>query len=322
LRRRGLYAGIIATLILLIGLFVSCAKQEHMGSERDEGNYIAPHIASDVVNPVRNGFDTSCKVEKYETSDRIVFPGVAPPAPNGHKHQFFCTDVKHDSLLAEMHQGETNASRPEDTTGAWTMTVEKPDGTILKPQVIKLYYRTAVPNPQVPPENLKVIAGDRLATSPQDKDITWWDCKNLNSGEVTGKWSEPHQCESDNAKPRLRVTFPQCVATVKGDPNRMRVDSEDHKSHMAYPVETDNGIRCPETHPIPIVRLGLQISYPAASERGGTDMSKVTYSSGGRHGSHADWWQTFRMTGENGLKQLTERCFAPGVFCKLGNNPI
>ena len=326
-------AVVALALLILAVVLVSCSGERERG-ERAESHeathapmqrgvdpgYAAPRIAQAVGNPNRNGFDTSCRLVKNEASDRIVFPNQPPPV--GHPHAFFCTDVDHDSLLREMHQGETNSNRPEDTAGYWIPAILKPDGTNLKPQVFKAYYRTTIPSPKVPPENLKIVAGDRLASSPQDTDITWWDCKNLETGEVTGKWTEPHQCADNNAKPRLRITFPQCVATVPSDPTRMRVDSADHKSHMAYPVRVDGRIKCPSTHPVAIVRVGFQVSYPAASERGAADMSKVTYSSGGRYGSHGDFWQSFQMPGPNGLKQLTERCFQPGAFCKLGNEPI
>jgi hypothetical protein len=50
-------------------------------------------------------------------------------------------------------------------------------------------------------------------------------------------------------------------------------------------------------------------------------MNKVTFSSGGRFSGHADFWNTWRMDGENGFNNLHTRCLNEGTYCGLGNQP-
>jgi hypothetical protein len=55
----------------------------------------------------------------------------------------------------------------------------------------------------------------------------------------------PHQCPGSM---RAQVFFPSCWDGVN-------LDSSDHKSHMAYPIQNYNGGDCPASHPVHLVSL-------------------------------------------------------------------
>jgi hypothetical protein len=262
------------------------------------------------------GFDSSCQHLKFVAMDRIVFPGQQPPV--GHLHDHYGTLAGPDATLSQMRQSTSKCNRPEDTAGYWVTAVEKPDGTPVPATAMKAYYRTAVPASEVKPipPNLMMVAGNHAATAenPQPLSVVQWTCKNESTGEVTGPWVEPHQCGSSNAKPRLKVTFPQCW-------DGTRLDSPDHKAHTAYPKSVNGVYKCPATHPVAITRVGLQFNFPAEGQPGWANMDNVTFSSGGRYSGHADFWNTWRVGGENGFNNLNTRCLKEGTFCGMNNQP-
>jgi Domain of unknown function (DUF1996) len=288
----------------------------------------APQVQQDVslsatLEERRMGFDALCQHLEFEAMDRIVLPGQQPPA--GHLHDHYGTLATPDATVSQMQQSTAACNRPEDTAGYWVTAVLKPDGPDagsdpdpVPATAMKAYYRTAVPASKVKPIplGLMIVAGNHAATAanPQSTNVVHWDCKNQVTGEVTGPWVEPHQCESSDAKPRLKIVFPQCW-------DGKRLDSPDHKAHTAYPKRVNGVYKCPSTHPVAITRLGLQFNFPAEGEPGWADMETVTFSSGGRFSGHADFWHTWRVTGENGFNNLHTRCLNEGTYCGLGNQP-
>jgi hypothetical protein len=264
----------------------------------------------------RMGFDAVCQHLKFEAMDRIVFPGQQPPV--GHLHDHYGTLAQPDATVSQMQQSTSACNRPEDTAAYWVTAVMKPDGTPVPATAMKVYYRTAVPASKVKPIplGLMMIAGNQAATAanPQSTSVVQWNCKNEVTGEVTGPWVEPHQCESTDSKPRLKVVFPQCW-------DGKRLDSPDHKAHMAYPKSVNGVYKCPSTHPVAITRVGLQFNFPAEGDPGWANMDTVSFSSGGRFSGHADFWNTWRMDGENGFNSLQTRCLNEGTYCGLDNQP-
>jgi hypothetical protein len=203
------------------------------------------------------GFDAICQHLEFEAMDRIVSPGQQPPV--GHLHDHHGTLAEPDATLSQMRQSTCACNRPEDTAGYWVTAVLKPDGTPVPATAMKAYYRTAVPSSQVkpiPPDLMKVT-GNHAATAanPQLTSVVHWDCKNEVPGEVTGPWVEPHHCESTDAKPRLKIVFPQCWD------GRM-LDSPDHKAPTAYPKRVNGAYKYPRTHPVARRASGCNSTIP------------------------------------------------------------
>ena len=295
---------LLLVLLLVLVAGASCAPQ------------VQDVSLSATLEERRMGFDALCQHLTFEAMDRIVYPGQPPPV--GHLHDHYGTLATPDATLSQMRQSTSKCNRPEDTAGYWVTAVMKPNGTPVPATNMKAYYRTAVPASKVKPipSGLMIVAGNHAATAsnPQSTNVVHWSCKNRVTGEVTGPWVEPHQCESSDAKPRLKIRFPQCW-------DGKRLDSPDHKAHTAYPKRVNGVYKCPSTHPVAITRLGLQFNFPAEGDPGWADMETVTFSSGGRYSGHADFWNTWRMDGENGFNSLHTRCLNEGTYCGQGNQP-
>ena len=59
----------------------------------------------------------------------------------------------------------------------------------------------------------------------------------------------------------MDIFFPSCW-------NGTDLDSYDHKSHLAYPVNNGgpNGTVCPASHPVPIIRVSFHYAYAVKPE--------------------------------------------------------
>ncbi|KAH8157371.1 hypothetical protein CIB48_g10876 [Xylaria polymorpha] len=104
-----------------------------------------------------------------------------------------------------------------------------------------------------PPAGLRMISGNK-------------DLRTFNKTDITQR-AVNHHClgptdQETNSLPvvhcntiRAQVTFPPCWDGVN-------VDSDDHKSHMAFPAIGDyNGGVCPQSHPKAIIQLFFEFNY-------------------------------------------------------------
>jgi hypothetical protein len=91
------------------------------------------------------------------------------------------------------------------------------------------------------------------------------------------------------------VHFPQCWDGV-------RLDSPDHRSHVAYP----RGDVCPSTHPVKLPHIKLYVRFPQSIGGPGYVLSD------GTQVAHADFWNTWQQPA---LADLVARCLNAGVDC-------
>ena len=133
------------------------------------------------------------------------------------------------------------------------------------PQAATIYYRRGTLAEVSPfPNNLRVIAGDAAATSPQGMRVTSWSC-GLASG-LDRSATVPTCPDTRGSFLRLHIRFPECW-------NGRQLDSADHKSHMAYATRSG----CPSTHPVEVPQITQIYRYPS---RGGEGFSLA---SGGQY---------------------------------------
>jgi hypothetical protein len=82
----------------------------------------------------------------------------------------------------------------------------------------------------------------------------------------------------------MMVEFPQCW-------NGQDLDSPDHKSHMAYPVDG----ACPSTHPVAIPEISFNIYYdvPEGTKSSEWRLASDMYEESlpGGYSAHADWFE-------------------------------
>jgi hypothetical protein len=254
-----------------------------------------------------NNFFSNCKFSHTAPDDPIVHPGRPG---RSHPHTFFGnTSTDAYSTPASLRRAATTCKPSADTAAYWVPTLFQ-DGREVRPMKAQLYYvLRGYDQMRAFPAGLKMIAGNADATRPQSTRITYWACggQAVRSAPST---TVPETCPvlagnvfallRGNKRPtkirvrsktllELHVNFPDCW-------DGRRLDSADHRSHMAHSRE----YVCPASHPVKVPLIRLQIRYPLRSGAG------VSLASGGQFSGHADFvnaWDQRR------LEQLVEECF-------------
>ena len=219
-------------------------------------------------------FVVECAWSHSGFDDPIVHPGHAGAS---HRHDFFgntTTDAQseYESLLA----GDTTCRQRLDTAAYWVPSLLDTRGAPIEPLGSTAYYRAGVgadpATVQPYPPGLMMVAGDAGATSPSPISIIAWSCG-------TGGMREPAPppC-SATVGPRLLVTFPDCW-------DGALLDTEDHRSHVAY---SHDG-QCDDDHPVAIPQLQFAVDYPAIAD----DPATLSLASGSFDTAHADFWNAW-----------------------------
>jgi Domain of unknown function (DUF1996) len=169
--------------------------------------------------------------------------------------------------------------------------------TEVAPTGATIYYRRPTLASVRPfPNGFRMIAGDSMATAPQDKRVTFWSCGL--AGGVPPSSAVPTCPAARGSFLRLHVRFPSCW-------NGVDLDSADHKSHLAYAVRG----RCPSTHPVALPQITLIYRYPTQGSEG------LTLASGGQFSAHADFFNAWRP---GQLRKLVNGCLNALVHCGRG----
>ncbi len=236
-------------------------------------------------------FVETCRFSHAAPDDPIVFPGKAGAS---HDHTFVGNRSTNASSTYETLRSSGSTCRnPADTAAYWVPTLLQ-NGAPVLPMGATIYYRRGTLAPvRTFPNNLRVIAGDATATSPQGMRVTFWSC-GARSG-VPPSATVPTCPAGRGSFLRLHVRFPSCW-------DGARLDSADHKSHMAYAV----GRRCPSTHPVPVPAITQIYRYPT---RGGDGFALA---SGGQFSAHADFVNSWRP---GALRRLVDGCLNALVHC-------
>ena len=239
-------------------------------------------------------FVESCRFSHQAPDDPIVFPG-RPGA--SHQHTFVGnTTTNAFSPHGSLNAGGTTCMRQDDRAAYWVPALYQGSTSVL-PQGATIYYRRGTLAEVSPfPNNLRMIAGDAAATSPQSMRVTFWSC-GVASG--TGRSETVPTCPNSRGSfLRLHIRFPECW-------NGRSLDSPDHKSHMAYATRAG----CPSTHPVEVPQITQIYRYPS---RGGEGFSLA---SGGQFSAHADFVNAWKP---NALLALVDDCLNALVHCGRG----
>jgi hypothetical protein len=239
-------------------------------------------------------FVETCRFSHSAPDDPIVFPGKAGAS---HDHTFVGNrSTSASSTYASLRAATTTCTRRADTAGYWVPTL-KQNGTAILPMGATIYYRRGTLAPVTAfPNNLRVIAGDANATTPQPMRVTSWSC-GIQSG-VRPSSTVPTCPDTRGSFLRLHVRFPSCWDGAS-------LNSADHKSHMAYAV----GRRCPSTHPVPVPAITQIYRY---ATRGGDGFSLA---SGNEFSAHADFLNAWKPAA---LRRLVDECLNALVHCGRG----
>jgi hypothetical protein len=239
-------------------------------------------------------FITLCRFSHRASDDPIVFPR-RPEMSHDHT---FVGNVSTDafSTLRSLRAAGTSCQRSDDTAAYWAPTLLVKNEPVA-PLEARIYYRRAtLVRVRAFPPGLKMIAGDSHAMKPQSRSITFWDCGDRSG--VAASSAVPTCPAGTSTSLRLHVHFPDCW-------DGKRLDSADHKSHMAY----SSAGRCPATHPVAVPALALVLQYPVSGGRG------VELASMGQFSGHADFMNAWEQPA---LERLVDSCLNALRLCGAG----
>ena len=258
-------------------------------------------------------FRTTCSLAKFAFDDPIVYPGQSGAS---HLHIIFGNTAVTASTTPETLKATGNSTCRGGTlnrTAYWMPAVyDTRTGAAVVPEEGVFYYKTGYsidPKTVKPfPAGLRMIAGNKNATGPQD--YVDWDCRDHSNS--TGPI--PSACPVGDAI-RLTILFPQCWDGVN-------LDSPDHKSHMAYPNYANPPFHstCPPSHPVTLPEITEHFDFPITSPGASAfwRLSSDMYSTSipGGYSAHADWmngWDPATMQG------IVTNCLNKGLDCGVGN---
>ena len=240
----------------------------------------------------------ACSFSHRNHDDPIVFP--RQPG-RSHDHTFFgnrSTNAFSTPASLRKHRRTSCGPRPPlsrrrigDSAAYWAPTLFD-RGRVVKPLGLQAHYvRRTHARVDPFPARLKMIAGDMNSRSPQRRRVTSWSCADwpnvLEPREDPGskRGSRIPYCDSTDGILRLQVNFPNCW-------DGSRLDSANHKSHMAYSAQG----ACPRSHPVEVPALTLFVYYDYGSASGPSS----ELSSGGQFSAHGDFvnaWNQRKLAG-------------------------
>uniref|UniRef100_A0A486XPJ7 Putative secreted protein n=1 Tax=Rheinheimera sp. BAL341 TaxID=1708203 RepID=A0A486XPJ7_9GAMM len=312
---------------------------------------VQPEATND--NSWRGILRINCDLSHSGYNDPIVYPGQKDAA---HLHRFYGNTLLDENsditslftsgesscqgnelnrsaywvpaLLAPLYDLQTN-ERQVDEQGepAWQIV---PAVVGNDDEAHEVFYYSAgvddLSSIQPIPLGLKMIAGSAMGMPgmEQDTSIVRWHCQSWESSDASNpRWSSSiPECVAPD-RLRMDIFFPSCW-------NGTDLDSADHKSHLAYPVNNGgpNGTVCPASHPVPIIRVSFHYAYgvkpevydpQSRSSRGwrfASDMYEVSTTTPGGMSLHGDWFNAWHP---EALQAVLDGCIVQQLDCHDGN---
>jgi len=259
---------------------------------------VAPGAVQAQDEVTHHEFQVNCSVTHRLPDDPIVLPGL-PGASHEHAFTGNTTTNAHTTLdsLRGAGLGATSCLTPDDLSAYWFPSMFNGTAPVIPLGRQVIYYKSGVLDYTTVrpfPPGLRYVVGSPSATLEQFRDhpgrVEGWEC-----GNSFFNWDFPANCAS-GSQLNVRFQAPSCW-------NGTQLDSADHKSHMAYPV---NGT-CPSSHPRPVPMLEFKIAFPVDG-----NMSQVRLASGRGFSWHYDF---FNAWDEPTLAALVSHCINGGLQC-------
>lgn len=260
------------------------------------------------VIPPPSGESTSLgsfRVECEFSHRAQVDPIVSFGRTSMHVHDFFGnTSTAATSTYDSMRRGGTTCSDTGDRAAYWAPSLVAPGGRFVTPEIAVFYYRNRPVeySETVPfPPDFRMIAGGKNAYPH-----AYWTCDGESDTGYESRRATIPNC-GPGGKIKLHVFFPSCW-------DGKRLDSPDHRSHVAYGLDDDGGVEgtdpdvCPASHPVKIPQLDFRVQYDVSDGR-------AYRLSDGEVLPHVDFWNTWHQPR---LEHWVDRCLGHrGISCKL-----
>lgn len=238
-------------------------------------------------------FQANCTVTRDLPDDPIVFPGL-PGA--SHMHTFMGnTTTNANSTIQSLQAGGTSCRVPKDKSGYWMPTMYNGNQVVTPVGHQVIYYKTGVndyTSVRPWPVGLRFVVGSPSATAAQflAGSVEGWEC-----GESFKNADFPAYCPPGSLA-NVRYQSPSCWDGIY-------LDTPDHKSHMAYPVN----LVCPTSHPVAVPMVEFKMAFPVSG-----DMSQVRLSSGRGYSFHYDFYNAWDPPV---LARMVTHCIVGGLQC-------
>jgi hypothetical protein len=197
-----------------------------------------------------------------------------------HSHDFFGNrSVNAHSGYKSLLAAGTTCTRVADKAGYWMPTVTWNGETLDSNRAVFYYRAGGKDHTKVKPfpAALKVV-------TPYGKKVSW------RCGRGGEEKKPPSRCSSRTLG--VRIIFPDC--------SNGKLDSYNHRAHMAYSRRIDGEVRCPRSHPTSVPVLTMNVTFPLPTSRG-----PLRLSSGKPSTLHADFFNAWR---QGTLGHLVWRC--------------
>jgi hypothetical protein len=240
-------------------------------------------------------FQANCATNHELPDDPIVFPGMPGMS---HMHTFLGnTTTNANTTVASLQAGSTTCLAPGDQSGYWMPTLYNGTQIVepVGPQVI--YYKTGVndyTSVRPFPTGLRYVVGSPMATADQFRNNPGW-VAGFECGNDYNNVDFPASCPA-GTQLNVRFQSPSCW-------NGLYLDTPDHKSHMAYPI---NGV-CPADHPVAVPMIEFKMAFPVSG-----DLSQLHFSSGRGYSFHYDFFNAWDVPT---LTALVNHCIVGGLQC-------
>ncbi|MEV8508151.1 DUF1996 domain-containing protein [Actinoplanes sp. NPDC051475] len=246
-------------------------------------------------------FLADCPFSHRLPDDPIVFPNM-PGA--SHMHSFFGSEVTNAATtVTDLVNANSNCNPSIDKSSYWIPTFFN-NNVPVEPTTGVFYYLgegvsdALIAQTQPLPFGLRIVAGNARATGPDDNTISRWSC--LHAGEV-GSSHDFVTCPPGSMLESY-LDFPHCWDGV-------HLDSADHKSHMAYPVNN----ACPATHPVVVPKLRQVMRYPVSGNPAGFRLA-----SGAGYTMHGDFFNAWPV---EEMARRVDDCIRVIVKCGTDGRP-
>lgn len=281
-------------------------------------------------------FRVKCEVSHFAYDDPIVFPNQPGRA---HLHMFFGnTEANAYSTFDSLLNTGTGTCNGADLnrTAYWVPAVLNGNGDALIPYEIMVYYkndnfRLNGANELVSPfpDNLRMIAGNGSATSPQttpsggpgSQPVIGFSCGPAYNANHLRQPLIP-DCYGTGAGPfgadgralEMQISFPQCFDEASGT---YLAD----QSHMSYSEGGYYGARCPASHSTDVSSIMYRIFF-SPDEYGGSltglhlssDVKPDQILPGGTT-AHADWFGAWHP---ETMQMWVDNCNNTQADCEIG----
>lgn len=272
-------------------------------------------------------FRVKCEVSHFAYDDPIVFPNQPGRA---HLHMFFGnTSANAYSTFDSLLNSGTGTCNGEDLnrTAYWVPALLDSDGNALIPDQVMIYYKNdnfrlnganELVNPF--PDNLRMIAGNGAATSPQTGFTGDWEAQPTISFSCGPAYRSNDRRQAlipdcyGQDQLEMQIAFPQCVNEEAGT-------YQPDQSHMSYSENGYYGVRCPDSHPTDISSIMYRIFF--RPDHYGGSLTNLHLSSDvkmdrilpGGTTAHADWFGAWHP---DAMDMWVENCNNTQADCETG----